>query len=99
MSNSAIAQINIAPLFNSDNSARRAVDKALFGAAQEIGFLTITGLPHTAAINEIAKSKLVQLFSLPQSKQKRLWKKNFEPTQSQSISGLVSSTLRANPEP
>ncbi len=80
MSNSAIAQINIAPLFNSDNNARRAVDKALFDAAQEIGFLTITGLPHTAAINEIAKSKLVQLFSLPQSKQKRLWKKNFEPT-------------------
>ena len=44
MTTALIPQINIAPLFAEDRPARAAVDAAIFAAAQEIGFLTITGI-------------------------------------------------------
>ena len=48
MTTALIPQINIAPLFAEDRPARAAVDAAIFAAAQEIGFLTITGMPRQA---------------------------------------------------
>ena len=50
MATALIPQINIAPLFAEDLPARAAVDAAIFAAAQEIGFLTITGMPAPSAI-------------------------------------------------
>ena len=79
MTTALIPQINIAPLFAEDRPARAAVDAAIFTAAQEIGFLTITGMPAPSAIDHTAKASLIRLFSLPEAKQRPLWKNNFEP--------------------
>jgi len=79
MTTALIPQVNIAPLFAEDRPARAAVDAAIFAAAQEIGFLTITGMPTPSAIDHTAKASLIRLFSLPEAKQRPLWKNNFEP--------------------
>ena len=80
MATALIPQIDIAPLFTEDLPARAAVDAAIFAAAQEIGFLTITGMPAPSAIDHTAKASLTRLFSLPEAKQRPLWKNNFEPS-------------------
>jgi len=79
MATALIPQIDIAPLFTKDLPARAAVDAAIFAAAQEIGFLTVTGMPAPSAIDHTAKASLTRLFSLPEAKQRPLWKNNFEP--------------------
>ena len=80
MATALIPQIDIAPLFTEDLPARAAVDAAIFAVAQEIGFLTITGMPAPSAIDHTAKASLTRLFSLPEAKQRPLWKNNFEPS-------------------
>ncbi len=76
----AIPEISIGPLFEPASSAREATDQAIYHAATNEGFMTITDLPNGEATNEAAKQSLLRLFSLTGDKQRRLWKQNFEPS-------------------
>jgi isopenicillin N synthase-like dioxygenase len=75
----AIPNVSIRSLFGPASKEREATDEAIFAAAINEGFLTVTDLPYENAVNEVAKRSLLALFSLPAEKQRRLWKQNFEP--------------------
>ena len=71
--------VDIAPLFAADERAREKVDREIARAAFEIGFMTITGHPNSLRAGPEERAVLLQLFDLPQSEQRRLWKRNFAP--------------------
>lgn len=74
-----IPNIDISPLFDAAHPARNHTDQLIFDAATEAGFMTIYGLPNPAATATEAQRLLLRLFTLPEDKQRQLWKQNFEP--------------------
>jgi len=74
-----IPTIHIAPLFGDDVVARDAVDRAIYEAAFDIGFMTISEIPEPYAIGPEVRRDLLRFFDLPSDQQRRLWKSNFAP--------------------
>ena len=54
--------INISSLYGPENKERKITDKAIFKAANEIGFLKISGLQNFQ-FNERSKKILLSIFS------------------------------------
>ena len=55
--------INISSLYGPENKERKITDKAIFKAANEIGFLKISGLQNFQ-FNERSKKILLSIFKL-----------------------------------
>jgi isopenicillin N synthase-like dioxygenase len=73
-----IPTIDIAALFNGPSAARNVADAAILGAAQEIGFMTVTGLPG-AALDPAMRKRLLALFSLTETQKRAMCRKSFVP--------------------
>lgn len=78
-----IPTIDISPLFDPDSiaksSLREPIDRRICDAARDVGFMTITGVPHQGEIGPDARTSLIRLFEITGEEQRRLWKKNFAP--------------------
>jgi isopenicillin N synthase-like dioxygenase len=71
-----IPAIDIAPLFGSADSARQATDAAILAAAENIGFMTVTGLPD-GVLDPAIRKRLLAVFSLPEAKTLLLCRRSF----------------------
>ena len=69
--------INISSLYGPENKERKITDKAIFKAANEIGFLKISGLQNFQ-FNERSKKILLSIFKLPEESKKKLCRWYFE---------------------
>ena len=69
--------INISSLYGPENKERKITDKAIFKAANEIGFLKISGLQNFQ-FNERSKKILLSIFKLPKESKKKLCRWYFE---------------------
>ncbi len=76
---STIPTIDIGALFGTDIAARAQVDAAIAEAAFDIGFMTIVGHPASLAVGAAERTRMLQLFALPEEAQRPLWKRNFAP--------------------
>ena len=61
--------VNISSLYGPENKERKITDKAIFKAANEIGFLKISGLQNFQ-FNERSKKILLSIFKLPKESKK-----------------------------
>lgn len=74
-----IPAIDIGPLFESNRADKAAIDDAILHAAFDVGFMTITGVPHLETVGPRACKSILRLFDVPKEQQRSLWKKNFAP--------------------
>lgn len=74
-----ISTIDIAPLFGGELDACARVDGEIARAAFDIGFMTVIGHPADLAVGPVECAVLLKLLSLPVAEQRRLWKRNFAP--------------------
>ncbi len=71
-----IPTIDIAPLFAARGAKRDAADAAILAAAQDIGFMTVRGVPGEALSAAIRK-RLLALFSLSEPRKRALFRRSF----------------------
>ena len=76
----AIARVDVRALFGSDTAAQAKVDSAIRDAARTAGMMVIMGLPEWAVLEPARRRQLLQLFSLPASEIRKLWRWNFDPS-------------------
>lgn len=74
-----VQTVAVAPLFENDTAARRAVDEALVRAALDIGFMVLDQLPGWALLDKPGKAQLLSIFSLPEKELRPLWLWKFAP--------------------
>jgi isopenicillin N synthase-like dioxygenase len=74
-----VPSIDVDALFGRAGRAREAVDRALAAAATHIGFLSVTGLAPYAPLSRETRAELLGIFSLDPAAQRRLWRRKFEP--------------------
>ena len=74
-----IPRVDILPLFGPPSPAREAVDRAIMAAAEDIGFLTIAGLPPEIPHGAEVRRDLLRIFALPPSEIRKLWRQKFDP--------------------
>lgn len=77
--NHSIPVINVAPLFHTAPPAWRTADGALAGAARDLGFVCIRGLPPEAALGSAARARLLAVFGLDEARKRRLYRRKFAP--------------------
>lgn len=75
----SIPLIDVAPLFDRKRTARRRADQALFGAARDVGFACIRGLPDEAVIGSEKRAQLLAIFALDEADKRRLYRRKFAP--------------------
>jgi isopenicillin N synthase-like dioxygenase len=71
--------VDISALFQPKSAKRDATDAAILGAAGDIGFLNIVGLPATVPIGCMARADLLRIFRLEKSVLRGLWRRKFAP--------------------
>lgn len=74
-----IPAIDVSDLFASSPAVPARADEALWRAAREVGFATITGLPADLPIGTAARSSLLRIFDLDTQSQHGLWRQKFAP--------------------
>jgi len=74
-----IPEIDVSPLFESGETSRASVDARVCEAACDVGFMSIAGVPFDAEVGPEARNSLLRVFRIPESEQRRLWKRNFAP--------------------
>ncbi|MEX0923123.1 MAG: 2OG-Fe(II) oxygenase family protein [Rhodovibrionaceae bacterium] len=67
-----VKTVDISALTEADGSARRAAERALGEAAEEMGFLCITGAPVAAVTAQARIAELLRIFELPEEEKHRL---------------------------
>jgi isopenicillin N synthase-like dioxygenase len=72
-----IPVVDVAALFSTDRTAHALVDRALFEAARDIGFLCIGGLPHEVPLGPAARARLLAIFTLSEADKRRLYRHKF----------------------
>jgi isopenicillin N synthase-like dioxygenase len=77
-----VPTIDAGALFEGAGSTRDAVDRAITAAAADIGFLTIVGLGAHAPLGSEARAQLLRIFSLDEPARRRLWRRKFDPANS-----------------
>jgi isopenicillin N synthase-like dioxygenase len=75
-----IPRVDLLPLFGPPSPAREAVDRAIMAAAEDIGFLTIAGLPPEIPQGAEVRRNLLRIFALPPSEIRKLWRQKFDPS-------------------
>jgi isopenicillin N synthase-like dioxygenase len=73
-----IPRIDVLPLFGPPSPAREAVDRAIMAAAEDIGFLSLTGLPQAIPHGAEVRRDLLRIFALPPSEIRKLWRQKFD---------------------
>lgn len=73
-----VPTIDIGPLVGTGDAPREAVDEAIIQAASDTGFMVITGLPTGADLSAEERSRLLRIFSLPDTSLRRLWRQKFD---------------------
>ena len=73
-----IPQVDIAALFGPPSPTREAVDRAIMAAAEDIGFLTVAGLPPAIPHGAEIRRDLLRIFALPPSEIRKLWRQKFD---------------------
>jgi len=71
-----IPVIDITPLFTGSVAARGDVDVAILAAAQDIGFMTVTGLPGDL-LSAATRKRLLAIFSLPDAQKRAMCRRSF----------------------
>lgn len=77
-----IPTIDIGTLFEPKSQRQVATDLEIFRAASLSGFMVITGTPHTAELGADRRKSMLRIFGLPEAEQRKLWKRNFAPENS-----------------
>jgi isopenicillin N synthase-like dioxygenase len=75
----AIPVIDIGALFGPNSPARAATDAEIHRAANETGFLSITGLPPDVPVGPAARRELLRIFRLEPAQHRPLWRRKFAP--------------------
>ena len=76
-----ISTIDITALFGPASAARDDADRAIMAAAEDIGFLTVSGLPAEVPHGAAARRELFRIFGLPPQVLRKLWRQKFDPAQ------------------
>jgi isopenicillin N synthase-like dioxygenase len=74
-----IPVVDVRPLFDADPAAWGIPDRALFAAAQDIGFVCIRGLPTEVPLGPAARARLLAIFGLGTSERRSLYRRKFAP--------------------
>jgi isopenicillin N synthase-like dioxygenase len=74
-----IPLIDVSVLFEADGPDRDSIDREIWEAACDVGFMTIVGFPTLASHGQQARNSLLRLFRIRGAEQRKLWKKNFAP--------------------
>ena len=74
-----IPEIDISALFEESGRNHEATDRQICEAACDVGFMTISGVPHPERVAPTVRESLLRLFRIPEEEQRKLWKKNFAP--------------------
>jgi isopenicillin N synthase-like dioxygenase len=75
----SIPLVDVAPLFDTAQSAWEIPDRALAAAARDIGFVCIRGLPREAAPGPHERARLLAIFGLDEAGRRRLYRRKFAP--------------------
>lgn len=75
----SIPVVDIAPLFDTAQTACQVPDRALAAAARDIGFVCVRGLPDEAAPGPAARARLLAVFTLDDADKRRLHRRKFAP--------------------
>jgi isopenicillin N synthase-like dioxygenase len=78
----AVPVVDVSALFQPGSAMRDATDAAILRAAGEVGFLTIVGLPASVPVGHEARARLLRIFQLEESVLHGLWRRKFEPRNS-----------------
>ena len=73
-----IPSIDIAALFSGSGTARAAVDAAILAAAEEIGFMAVTGPPGDL-LSAATRRRLLTIFDLPDARKRAMCRRSFTP--------------------
>jgi isopenicillin N synthase-like dioxygenase len=79
ISPSTVPIVEISALFRGKSAAREATDGAIFQAAGDMGFVSVTGLPPNVPIGRAARADLLRIFDLEPCVLRSLWRRKFEP--------------------
>ncbi len=72
-----IAVVDVGPLFGAEPNAWTVPDRALFRAAQDIGFVCIRGLPDEIPLGAAARARLLAIFALDDARKRTLYRRKF----------------------
>ena len=75
----SIPLVDMGPLFDPSGRAWEIPDRALAGAARDIGFVCICGLPREAAPGPAERARLLAIFGLDHAAKRRLYRRKFAP--------------------
>ena len=76
---SVIPLIDVGPLFDTKPSAWVVADRALMAAAQDIGFVCISGLPTDIPLDPATRARLLSVFGLGAAEKYSLCRRKFAP--------------------
>jgi isopenicillin N synthase-like dioxygenase len=74
-----IPTIDVTPLFGPPSQDRNEADRRILGAAGEVGFLAISGLPRDIPHGAAVRAELLRVFTLPEPVKRGLWRRKFDP--------------------
>jgi isopenicillin N synthase-like dioxygenase len=74
-----IPLIDAGPWFDADPAAWAALDRQLFAAARDTGFVSIGGLPADVPLGAAARARLLGVFGLTAAEKRRLFRRKFAP--------------------
>lgn len=77
-----IPELDVTALFEEGGGDRDEIDRRICQAACDVGFMTIGGVPMRDATGPDVRSSLLRIFRIPPEEQRRLWKRNFAPENS-----------------
>jgi isopenicillin N synthase-like dioxygenase len=79
---STVSVVHIDALFRDSCLERDTADRALFRAACEMGFVSVTGLPPDVPLGRAARARVLRIFELEAAVLRTLWRRKFEPRNS-----------------
>jgi isopenicillin N synthase-like dioxygenase len=76
---SDIPVVDVGPLFDDEPAAWVIPDRALFAAAQDVGFVCIRGLPADVPLGPAVRTRLLSIFGLDTPERRPLYRQKFAP--------------------
>ena len=74
-----IPVVDVTPLFGEDQAVALRVDRALYAASRDPGFLCIRGTPSEVPLGPAARARLLSIFALSEPERRRLYRRKFAP--------------------
>lgn len=82
LNSKAVPELDISALFQAQSTERDRADALLRQGARELGFLVVTGLPSEVPLGQAQRRAVLRVFDLGEGERRRLWRRKFEPTNS-----------------